>query len=92
MRRSSYCERIGVTYRVAAAGELDTSSASQLEDAFDTAAASNAPIILVDLSRVTWISSIGLGALLRMRNRCGAERLRFVLSPACERLLDATAE
>ena len=92
MRRSSYSERIGSTYRVAAAGELDPSSASQLEDAFDPAAASNAPIILVDLSRVTAISSIGLRALLRMRNRCGAERLRFALSPACDQLLDATAE
>jgi anti-sigma B factor antagonist len=92
MRRSSKCERSGDTYRVAATGELDLSSASQLEDAFDAAAASNAPVILVDLSRVTWIGSIGLRVLLRMRSRCGAKRLRFVLSPACEQLLDLTAE
>ena len=92
MRRSSYCERNGDTYRVAATGELDTSRASQLEDAFNAAAASNAPVILVDLSRVTWIGSIGLRVLLRMRKRCGGERLRFVLSPACERLLDVTAK
>ncbi len=92
MRRSSYAKRSGGTYLVAATGELDNSSASQLEHAFDAAAASNAPVILVDLSRVTSIGAIGLRVLLQMRARCGTERLRFVLSPACERLLDVTAK
>lgn len=75
--------------RIVVAGELDISSHEQLVGAL-AMVHEDEPMVLLDLSDVTFIDSTGLRGLLTMRAQRDAQRLQFVFSPACERLIDLT--
>lgn len=84
-------ERQGDTHVVAPAGELDIATAKLLEDELAAAAASAAPVIVLDLSGLTFMDSTGLRIVLDFNERCGGEhgRLRVIAgAPAVDRLLD----
>ncbi len=76
---------------VAATGELDIATAESLERELHAAEESDASMIVLDLSGLTFIDSTGLRLVLEVNDRCGgeADRLRVIAgSPALERLLD----
>lgn len=84
-------ERDGGTHRVAAAGELDIATVDQLQQALVAVEGTDAELIVLDLSGLSFIDSTGLRLVLDLNERCGgeADRLRVVAgSPAVERLLD----
>ena len=65
-------------YRVTLTGELELATRDQLEAALNTALESDAPNIVLDLDRLTFIDSAGLATLLRIaRSRRGDERLKM---------------
>ena len=84
-------ERDGGTHRVAAVGELDIATVDLLERALLEVEDTDAELIVLDLSGLSFIDSTGLRLVLDINERCGgeADRLRVVAgSPAVERLLD----
>jgi anti-sigma B factor antagonist len=84
-------ERDGATHRVAAVGELDIATFDLLERALLEVEDTDAELIVLDLSGLSFIDSTGLRLVLDINERCGgeADRLRVVAgSPAVERLLD----
>jgi anti-anti-sigma factor len=73
-------------------GELDIATAPQLTEALD-AALSNASLVLVDLSRLTFIDCVGLGAITAVHSRARSSARRLVLSSITaqvNRLLEIT--
>ena len=83
--------RSDAEHRVTVAGELDIATVEQLERALVSVEEGDATMIVLDLSRLTFIDSTGLRLVLDLNDRCGgeADRLRIVAgSPALERLLD----
>lgn len=75
---------------VAVDGEIDLCSAEQLARSLATAAESDAPAIVLDLDRVSFMDSAGLHVLLHFS---AAERDRLSLtpsSPQVQRLLEVT--
>jgi anti-anti-sigma factor len=84
-------ERVSEAHRLAPKGELDIATVPLLEAAFADVEHSDAAKIIIDLSGVTFIDSTGIQLLLRINDRCDADRrLEIVPSPAVERLLDIT--
>lgn len=84
-------ERDGEAHRVAAIGELDIATVDLLERALLEVEQTDAELIVLDLSALSFIDSTGLRLVLDLNERCGgaADRLRIVAgSPAVERLLD----
>jgi anti-anti-sigma factor len=84
-------ERDGEAHRVAAIGELDIATVDLLERALLEVEETDAELIVLDLSALSFIDSTGLRLVLDLNERCGgaADRLRIVAgSPAVERLLD----
>jgi anti-anti-sigma factor len=84
-------ERNGEAHRVAAVGELDIATVEKLERALLEVESSDAGMIVLDLSGLSFIDSTGLRLVLDLNERCGGDtdRLRVVAgSPAVERLLD----
>ena len=84
-------EREGGSHRVAAVGELDIATVDALERALLEVEDSDAELIVLDLSGLSFIDSTGLRLVLDLNDRCGGEtdRLRVVAgAPAVERLLD----
>ena len=83
-------DRAVVTVR----GEIDLYTAPQLEDVLRGASsASDAPLVIVDLSGVRFMDSTGLGALVRARQRIldlGGRLTVASPSPQVRRLLDIT--
>jgi anti-anti-sigma factor len=78
--------------RVHVSGELDIVSAPQLMEALD-AALTNASLVLVDLSRLTFIDCIGIGAITAVHDRARSSARKLVLSSITaqvHRLLDIT--
>jgi anti-sigma B factor antagonist len=70
-------------YVVAAAGEVDASTAEALDGELRRAEASDAQRIVLDLSGVTFLDSTGLRLLLQAQSRSQADsnRLRLVRGP-----------
>jgi anti-anti-sigma factor len=70
----------------ALAGELDFAAASELVDAARTALADpGASELDIDLSKVTFVDSTGLGALIEINNTAASQNKRLVLlKPAAQ--------
>lgn len=76
---------------MAPSGELDIATVDVLERALLEAEQTDAELIVLDLSGLTFIDSTGLRLVLDVNERCGGtvDRLRVIAgSPAVERLLD----
>jgi len=86
--------REGSSLVVAVAGEIDLSTAHQLDDAIRQAEETETSRIVVDLSGLSFVDSTGLSVLLDAikRNRSDGDRLSFVPSKheAVTRLLAVT--
>jgi anti-sigma B factor antagonist len=83
--------REGGFRRLTPIGELDLATAPLLESAFDAVFRDDdAEMIVVDLTKLSFMDSTGLHLLLRMCAACeAADRLRVINgSPAVERVLD----
>ncbi len=83
-------EREGDTYRVLAVGELDIATVGMLEKAVLNIEDS-APVILLDLSGLSFIDSTGLRLVIDLSERYGGATNRLQIlagSSAVERLLD----
>jgi anti-sigma B factor antagonist len=65
-------------------GELDLASAPELEAMVAQACADGASEILLDLSRLRFIDSSGLKAILSARSLCETNRCELYLTPAQE--------
>jgi len=77
---------------VEVSGDLDISTAAELMEALD-AALSEARLVVVDLSRLTFIDCTGIGALVAVHNRARRSQGELVLSSVStqvSRLLDIT--
>lgn len=86
-------QRVGQTQRLIPTGELDIATVAILEQAFDAACQdSDATMIVVDLTELSFMDSTGIGLLVRMNAACeNADRLRIVNgSPNVVRVLDIT--
>ena len=84
-------ERRDDAYYVAPVGELDIATAESLEAELRAAEASDAAMIVLDLSGLSFMDSTGLRVVLDFNERCGgeADRLRVIAgAPAVDRLLD----
>jgi anti-sigma B factor antagonist len=85
-----YSERDAAHVHVS--GELDIATAPQLTEALD-AALTKASLVLVDLSRLTFIDCIGLGAITAGHSRARSSARKLVLSSITaqvHRLLEIT--
>jgi anti-sigma B factor antagonist len=86
--------REGGSVTVAVAGEIDLSTADQLDDAIRQAEKTEISRIVVDLSSLTFVDSTGLSVLLEAikRTRRDGNRLSFIPSKheAVTRLLALT--
>ncbi|NJP35534.1 STAS domain-containing protein [Micromonospora thermarum] len=68
----TYAERDGDTARLRLSGELDLSTAAELNAVLDRLAAAGAHRFLVDLSDLTFCDSTGIAAFVRADNRAAA--------------------
>jgi anti-sigma B factor antagonist len=68
-------------------GEVDVHSAPQLRDRLTEVIDSGSRLVIVDLSKLDFIDSTGLGALVAARNRGGEKDSALRLVCASERLL-----
>jgi len=57
----------GDAYCVISSGEVDLFSAPLFDDALDDALASSSPVVVIDLTRIRYIDSAGLNAILKCR-------------------------
>jgi len=81
------------TARIALGGELDLNGVDAVTKEFDALGDQGVDTVLVDASRLTFLDSSGLRALLAGRERLQAKRVRLRVvnaSPAIARLLDMT--
>ncbi|MCW3841352.1 STAS domain-containing protein [Micromonospora yasonensis] len=69
----TYAQRNGGTACLRLAGELDMSSAPQLNAALDRLAAAGQRQLLIDLTELTFCDSTGIAAFVRGDNRAAAE-------------------
>jgi len=60
-------------------GELDLSTCEELEAAIREAEGSNPPTLVLDLSGVTFLDSMGLGTLVKADERARAQGRRLLL-------------
>jgi anti-anti-sigma factor len=80
-------------HTLALIGELDLASAPALEGMVAQACADGAREVVLDLSRLRFIDSSGLKAILSGRSLCAANRCEFYLTPAqapVQRLFELT--
>ena len=87
-------DRCGEIYQIGLSGELDMAAAPQVQDALMCAEATDADAIILDLSRLTFIDSTGIGLLVaaHARSRAGSNRLALVRGPAAvQRVLETCA-
>lgn len=66
------------------AGELDLYNAQDVREALIAQAERDPPRLVVDLSRVTFIDSTGIGVLIEARTRLGNRQGFLVVSPGLE--------
>ena len=74
-------------------GELDLHVAPELQDRIDAAVQNGAEVVIVDLSKVTFVDSMALGVLVGAVNRLrrGGRSLRLVVpSPELRRIFEIT--
>jgi anti-anti-sigma factor len=84
-------DRNGDVYLVTAEGELDMATVGDLADELDRAAASDAKQILLDLSGVTFIDSMGIHLLVKAQRHVAQGRLRLLpVEGEVRRLLELT--
>ncbi|MBF6300590.1 STAS domain-containing protein [Nocardia amamiensis] len=78
----------------AVAGEVDHYTADVLRRQLIGALGTAAPLVVVDLSKVTFFGIAGLRVLIEARSRLGTDqRLRLVTGPRCvDRLLEVAAD
>ena len=69
----TYAERAGGPTRLRLVGELDMSTAPQLNAVIDRLAAAGERRLLVDLTDLTFCDSTGIAAFVRGDNRAAAE-------------------
>lgn len=81
--------RVGETVVVSAIGEIDINSAPQLRAALE-AAAPSATTLIIDLSGVEFIGSVGLTTLLVATNTIDPQQVRVVASPQVRRPIEMT--
>lgn len=85
-------ERDGLV-RIALKGELDLSSVGKVQDALDRAEASGPAVVLLDLSKLTFLDSTGLRCLVTADQRAREAGRRLVLirgSDAVQRVFSIT--
>ncbi|WP_460723556.1 STAS domain-containing protein [Nocardia heshunensis] len=81
--------RVGETIVVSATGEIDINSAGQLREALE-AAVPTAPRLIIDLSGVDFIGSVGLTTLLVATDTADSQQVRVVASPQVRRPIEMT--
>ena len=81
----------GVT-TVSCAGEIDVGTCTKLIDALERADLQDTAVVRVDLSRVTFIDSTGIGCLLHgaLRAEKAGSAFEIVPSDAVERFIDVS--
>lgn len=72
----------GATGVVAVSGELDIATASALRDALTEATDRGIRRLVVDLSRVTFVDSVGIGAIVRAKRDLGAAGRVAIVVPS----------
>lgn len=78
---------VGSQLVVGVRGEVDVHSAAQLRDQLFAALDAGNPTVIVDLSKLDFIDSTGLGALVAGRNHAAEVNATLRLVCASERLL-----
>jgi anti-anti-sigma factor len=74
-------------------GEVDADTAPQFTDALDIAARLPSPLLIIDMSAVTFIDSSACHALVRTRqhaDRAGMGLQLRGMTPSCRRVLELT--
>jgi anti-anti-sigma factor len=72
-------QRDGDTYTISLSGEMDLANAADVEQELDRAEATNASVILLDLSRLTFIDSTGIRLLVAADARSRSDSGRLLL-------------
>jgi anti-sigma B factor antagonist len=81
------------TVTVSVSGEIDLSNVDELADAIATAVRGEAPAVVLDISEVTFIDSVGITALLKGRRLADEHSKEYRVSGAdglVRQLLDLT--
>ncbi|MEV6071044.1 STAS domain-containing protein [Nocardia sp. NPDC052001] len=81
---------VGAALVLSASGEIDVVSAPKLSAALAEAAASESPVLVVDLARVRFIGSVGLSVLLEARESASNRTMKVVASPQVRRPIEIT--
>lgn len=82
MPQLELCEEVdGARHTLALAGELDMTCSSVLQTALHRICTDDADTIVLDLSKLTFMDSTGLRAILLAEELCEEHRCRFVLTP-----------
>ena len=77
---------------LAVAGEVDLSNATQLGAIFEHVERDSPPVMIIDLSLVTFLGSAGLNLLVELCDRAGDGRVRIAaLSTSARRAIEVTA-
>ena len=86
-------ELVGQTRVVRCAGEIDLATVPELRDRISLLQVDGPPHLVIDLSGVTFIDSLGLGALIGAHKRARVLQGSLVLIPsdAATRVFAATA-
>jgi anti-sigma B factor antagonist len=86
-------ELVGATRVVRCVGEIDVATVPVLRDRLSRLQVDGPPHLVVDLTEVTFIDSLGLGALIGAHKRARVLRGSLVVVPsdAARRVLSATA-
>ncbi|GAA1774835.1 STAS domain-containing protein [Nocardioides hankookensis] len=86
-------ELVGATRVVRCAGEIDLATVPQLRDRVSRLQVDGPPHLVIDLTGVTFIDSLGLGALIGAHKRARVLKGSLVLVPseAATRVFAATA-
>jgi len=76
--------------RVLVRGEVDIDTVGAMVTELRAAEAGDANSIILDLSGVSFLDSMGISAIVRgaLRSRADGDRLRVVTSPAVDRVID----
>ena len=76
--------------RVLVRGEVDIDTVGAMVTELRAAEAGDATSIVLDLSGVSFLDSMGVSAIVRgaLRSRANGDRLRVVTSPAVDRVID----
>lgn len=62
-------------------GDLDSRAAGEFESLVQRVCTEGAQEVLLDITRLSFLDSSGLGAILRSQKVCGEHRVGFMLTP-----------